>query len=39
MTTLEEVGFLFFEKSKCFLRNLFGEDASIPINRPMDVDF
>jgi hypothetical protein len=39
MTTLEEVGFLLFEKPKCLLKNLFGENASIPVNRPMDVDF
>jgi hypothetical protein len=27
--TLEEVGFLFSKKSKCHLKSLFGEDASI----------
>jgi hypothetical protein len=38
LMTLKEVSFLFFEKSKCHLKNPFGEEASLPINRPIDVD-
>ncbi len=35
MTTLEEIGFLLFEKSKCHPKNLFGDDASILVNKPV----
>jgi len=32
---LEEIGFLLFEKSKCHPKNLFGDDASILVNKPV----
>jgi hypothetical protein len=36
--TLEEVGFHFFLKLKRHLKRLFGEDASILVNRPTDAN-
>jgi hypothetical protein len=35
---LEEAGFILFEELKCHPRNLFDDDAYIPINKLMDVD-
>ncbi len=35
---LEETSFILFKKLKCHPRNLFDDDAWIPINKPMDVD-
>jgi hypothetical protein len=36
--TLEEIGFLLSEKSKCHPRNLFSDDASILVNKLASVD-
>ncbi len=36
--TLEEIGFLLFEKLKCHPRNLFHDDASLLVNKLADVD-
>ncbi len=34
---LEEAGFILFEKPKWHPKNLFGDDAYLPINKLMDV--
>jgi hypothetical protein len=35
VTTLEEIGFLLSKKSKCHPKNLFSDDGSILVNKPM----
>jgi hypothetical protein len=36
VTTLEEVGFFLFEKLNCHPKNIFGDDASLLINKLVD---